>query len=108
MNKLIGKIENYNGVTGVINSDNELYSFTFTSLISDLKIGDIVWFTVANNEYKIATDVELYKELDLDQVLSSIYEAYKKHMDEYNNAQSSKENTNIYDSEKLKKTKYFK
>ncbi len=69
----IGKIIKFNSVTGtIVTEDNKNFIFTYTSLNDDVKVGDIVSFISSNNQ--LATDISLYKEKSIDEILDDFYD----------------------------------
>jgi hypothetical protein len=61
----VGKVINYNEVTGKIITDKDIYTFSFYGIDKNIKNGDIVKFKICDDKNKIAIDVRPYLKTDL-------------------------------------------
>ncbi len=69
MNKGIGKIYKYDGVTGEIMSEDKAYVFSYNGLEEDIKVGDIVNFKIRDKNSDVVTDIRKYDSNNLKTLL---------------------------------------
>lgn len=68
----VGKVYNYDGVSGKIITEKEIFSFSFYGIEKDFKDGELVAFRVGDKENKIAIDVRPYVKVDLRTLMKKI------------------------------------
>ena len=74
----IGKVISYNNVTGKIFSNGKVYYFPYTTLNDRIKEGDIVTFYINNKNSNIVSDISLYDNKSITDIINDINGFSKK------------------------------
>ena len=80
----IGKVYEYNGITGKIVSEDKIYNFSYLGLDGEVSKDDMVSFRISNASKEIATDIKPYVNKDLKTLIR-----------EYNNEKNTNLNKKI-------------
>ena len=70
----VGKVRNYDGITGEIVTEKETYYFSYYGIAKEVKNGDLVSFTIVDKDDNLAVDVRPYVKVDLKSLMKVIDE----------------------------------
>ncbi|MBR4178508.1 MAG: hypothetical protein IKR57_04085 [Bacilli bacterium] len=76
----VGKVDNYDGLSGDVITSEKTYIFSYTGLEENVENGDIVTFAVRDEENGIIGDIKKYRNKSLDELIDDINKKYENNL----------------------------